>query len=145
VSKIYQPSSKNGSMASVPSTSGGSLPADDLSRVLPRQLSTGTTRGTQNVGYGSAKIDGTNNRITVGGQDGGSVGMGSIPGSATNENGFFSLDAQGKLIMKIVGGTKYVYDPSNDYKNITQDGLLPDGTGGFVAAKPGVNVDDLFV
>jgi hypothetical protein len=38
----------------------------DLSRILPRQNSTGTLRGTQNVGYGSTKIDGSNNVITIG-------------------------------------------------------------------------------
>lgn len=35
-------------------------------RILPRQLSTGSTRGTQTVGYGDTKIDGSNNTITVG-------------------------------------------------------------------------------
>lgn len=130
----------------VPQSGGkqGDLSSSDISRILPRQLSTGTTRGTQNVGYGKAKIDGSNNRITVGGADGGTVGLGSIPGSTTNENGFFSLDSSGNLIMKIVNGTKYVYDPKNNYVNITQDGLLPDGSGGFVAAKPGVDVSTLF-
>lgn len=122
----------------------GSLAASDLSRIIPRQLSTGTLRGTQNVGYGTAKIDGSNNRITIGAPDGSSVGMGSIPGTEPIEYGFFSLDPSGNLIMKIVNGTKYVYDPSNDYVNVTQDGLLPDGTGGFVAAKPGIDVDAAF-
>lgn len=109
------------------------------------KLQTGNTRGTQTVGYGNAKIDGANNRITVTNPaDGSSVGMGLIPGSTTNEYGFFSLDSHGKLVMKIVLGTKYVYDPANSYVNVTQDGILPDGTGGFVAAKPGINVKDAF-
>lgn len=137
-------SNRSGLIFNPSNDSGVSVPQSDLSRVLPRQLSTGTMRGTQNVGYGNAKIDGSNNRITVGGQDGGTVGLGSIPGSTTNENGFFSLDSNGKLIMKIVNGTKFVYDPKSNYVNITQDGLLPDGSGGFVAAKPGVDVSALF-
>lgn len=40
----------------------GSGPAG---RVLPRQLSTGSTRGTQTVGYGNVKIDGSNDRIQL--------------------------------------------------------------------------------
>lgn len=131
---IYTPGSGNGSQ----------MPSSDQSRIIPRQLSTGTLRGTQSVGYGNTKIDSSNNRITFSAADGSVVGMGAIPGSTTNEYGFFSLDTSGKLIMKIVNGTKYVYDPQNNYVNITQDGLLPDGSGGFVAAKPGVDVTSLF-
>jgi hypothetical protein len=143
VSTPYSPSNRQKII-----TPGNTLPGvtaqSDISRVLPRQLSTGSTRGTQTVGYGTAKLDGSNNRISVGAPDGSSVGMGSIPGSTTNEYGFFSLDSTGNLVMKIVNGTKYVYDPAHNYVNVTQDGLLPDGSGGFVAAKPGINVDTLF-
>lgn len=35
-------------------------------RVQPRQVASGVTRGTQFVGYGSVKIDGANERISVG-------------------------------------------------------------------------------
>lgn len=35
-------------------------------RILPRQLSSGALRGTQNVGYGDVKIDGSNNQIIIG-------------------------------------------------------------------------------
>lgn len=35
-------------------------------RINPRQVGTGAVRGTQTVGYGNTKIDGSNNRITVG-------------------------------------------------------------------------------
>lgn len=114
------------------------------SRTLPRQLSTGSTRGTQTVGYGNTKIDGTNNTITIASPNG-TIGMGAIPGSTTNEYGFFTLDANGRLVQKIIGGTTYVYDPSHNYINIVQLGLLPDGSGGVVAAKPGVSVDELFI
>lgn len=108
------------------------------------KLQTGNTRGTQTVGYGNTKIDGANNRIIIENPaDGSSIGLGSIPGTAS-DFGFFSLDSKGKLVMKIVLGTKYVYDPANNYVNVTQDGILPDGSGGFVAAKPGINVADAF-
>lgn len=126
------------------------------------KLQTGNTRGTQTVGYGNTKIDGANNRITIGAPDGSTIGLGSIPGSTTDEFGFFSLSANGKLtyklvagiqyfydgngnlIQKVANGTTYVYDPSNGYVNVTQSGLLPNGVGGFVAAKPGVDVSTAF-
>lgn len=116
----------------------------NLSRILPRQNSTGSMRGITTVGYGSTKIDGTNNTITIAAPDGSVIGLGAIPNSSTGEYGFFSLDNTGKVIMKIVNGTMYVYDPTHDYVNVTQSGLMPDGAGGFVAAKPGIDVNDAF-
>lgn len=145
MSRLYDPKRSGSNIISSTGGRSAQFARSDQSRLLPRQVSTGSTRGTQTVGYGTAKIDGSNNRFVVGAPDGSSVGMGSIPGSTTNEFGFFSLDENGKLIMKIVNGTKFVYDPTSDYVNITQDGLLPDGSGGFVAAKPGVDVAELFV
>lgn len=145
MSTPYKPSRSSSYKIVTPGGGGDSFStSSDISRVLPRQLSTGSTRGTQTVGYGTTKIDGTNNTITIGASDGSTIGMGAIPGSTTGEFGFFSLDANGKLIMKIVNGTKYVFDPSNNYVNITQDGLLPDGSGGFVSAKPGIDVSEAF-
>lgn len=141
---VYNPANSNSLIVTPGTGSAASTGGSDISRVLPRQLSTGSTRGTQTVGYGTTKIDGTNNTITIGAPDGSTIGLGAIPNSATNEYGFFSLDANGKLIMKIVNGTKYVYDPKNSYVNITQDGLLPDGSGGFVSAKTGTNVADAY-
>lgn len=126
----------------------------DLSRVLPRQNSTGSTRGTQNVGVGGTKIDGANNRIQVGdsilidgsndvilvtNDDGSQLGMGKIPDSL--ESGFFSLDVDGNLIMKIVNGTMYVYDGTEDRM---QAGILPDGSINVAISKEGESVTDAF-
>lgn len=109
------------------------------------KLQTGNTRGTQTVGFGGAKIDGANNRFIVTNTvDGTSIGMGVIPGSTTNEFGFFSLDDEGNVIMKIVNGTRYIYNPQDDFNNVMQDGLLPDGSGGWAVAAEGENVDDGF-
>lgn len=106
------------------------------------KLQTGNTRGTQIVGYGGTKIDGANNRIVIKNQaDGTSIGMGVIPG--TTEFGFFSLDADGNLVMKIVGGTMYVYDLDNDV-NVMQAGKLPDASYGWAVASEGENVEDGF-
>jgi|SRR6185503_3958852 len=115
----------------------------DLSRVLPRQNSTGSTRGTQQVGQGGSAIDGSNNRIIIQAPDGSSVGIGNIP-STNNEYGFFSLDPSGKLIMKIVNGTRYIYNPQDSFNNVMQDGILPDGSGGWAVASKGNNVADGF-
>ncbi len=125
------------------SVSNNEIPTSDMGRVLPRQLSTGSTRGTQTVGYGTTKIDGSNNRITIGAPDGSTIGMGSIPGSATNEYGFFSLDTAGKLIMKIVNGTWYVNDPTAGL-NVMQSGVLPDSSIGWAVASEDQNVADGF-
>ena len=122
------------------SNSNPDLAQSNLSRVLPRQLSTGSTRGTQTVGYGNAKLDGSNNRITIGTPDGGTIGFGLIPGSATNEYGFFSQDANGQLIMKIVNGTWYVY--REDATNVMQSGILPDASVGWAVASEGNEVAD---
>lgn len=116
----------------------------EMQRILPRQLSTGSTRGTQTVGYGNTKIDGSNNRITiVNPNDNSSVGMGAIPGSTTGEYGFFSTDRSGKIIMKIVLGTWFVNDPGTDL-NVMQSGILPDDSIGWAVAAEGKNVSDGF-
>lgn len=122
----------------------GNIPGSDQSRILPRQLSTGTLRGTQNVGYGSVKIDGSNNRITIGDNDGSSIGMGSIPGFP-DETGFFALDTTGTIVWKQLGPTTYVYNPQDSYHNVTQSGILPDGSGGWAVAAEGYDVADGFV
>ena len=116
-----------------------SLPQSDLSRVLPRQLSTGTTRGTQRVGYGDALIDGSNNIISVGSTDG-TQGIGSIPNTTntTNEYGFFQTNSANKIIYKQVQGTQLYYNPNDNYLNSIRMGFAPiGGRTGIWVAKPG--------
>jgi hypothetical protein len=147
---------KNGIKVTTPGSGGNNFStASDQSRTLPRQVSTGSTRGTQTVGYGDTKIDGSNNVITVGGSilldgtneviqvtndDGSTLGLGKIPG--TNEFGFFSKDTSGNLIMKIVNGTWYVYRP--DATNVMQSGILPDSTAGWAVASDNHEVSEGF-
>lgn len=145
MSKPYTPTnSKKLTIYTPGNNKQGTLAQSDISRILPRQLSTGSTRGTQTVGYGNTKIDGSNNRITIGTPDGGTIGFGSIPDSTTREFGFFSTDANGKLSMKIVDGTFYAYDPDTGL-NTAQFGILPNGVGGVAAANDGYSVADGFV
>lgn len=141
---IFDPKRSGGDVVTPGGGSQGNIAQSDLSRMLPRQISTGSTRGVQTVGYGTVKIDGTNNRITIGDTDGSSIGMGSIP-STVSDTGFFALDTSGQLVWKQVGPTSYTYDPSNDYVNNLQLGLLPDGSTGMVSAKAGITVASLFV
>lgn len=130
---------------SMPS-SGSTVEDNALGLSNPDSMLAGQLRGTQNVGSGGAQIDSANNRITVtSAADGSVIGLGNIPGSTTNEFGFFSEDNKGNMIFKIVGGTMFVYDPSNNYTNIVQTGLLPDGSGGITSADPGTNVSDLYI
>lgn len=108
----------------------------------PYLLQSGNMRGTQTVGFGGTKIDGANNRIIITNSvDGSQIGIGTIPGSTTGEFGFFSLDNDGNVIMKIVNGTRSIFDLS-DNKIIIQDGKLPDASYGFAIAKSGFNVSD---
>lgn len=118
------------------------IASDNIARVLPRQMSSGIMRGTQGVGTGGVQIDSSNDRIVIPAPDGTSIGMGSIPGS-TNQFGFFSLDVDGNVSMKIVNGTMFVFDPQTG-KNSFQAGLLPDGTGGAAGANEGFDVADGF-
>lgn len=106
----------------VTSGSGNSvnIPQSDLSRVIPRQLSTGSTRGVQTVGYGKAKLDGPNNRIIVGSNDNSSVGIGNIPG--TTEFGFFLINSTGILTMKSVNGETTWYDDTGKIVSTTTNG-----------------------
>lgn len=121
----------------------GSTPIGDLvqDRVLPRQVSTGAMRGTQLVGNTGAMIDSANNRIVLTSSDGSTVGIGTIPGSTTNEFGFFSTDTDGDLIMKIVDGTLYTYDLDTG-DNRVQLGKLTNGEYGAAFSKDGEDLVD---
>lgn len=121
------------------------LPTSDLSRILPRQLSTGTMRGTQTVGYGNAKIDGSNNIISVGSPVG-TQGIGSVPNTTntTNEYGFWQTDAAEKIIYKQIQGTQLYYDRLDGYKNSIRLGFAPgDGRPGVWVANSGFDATEL--
>lgn len=100
-----------------------------------QQILVNTTGGNITVG---ATSDGRL-AVEVTNADGTKTGIGVIPGST--DLGFYTLDASGNVIQKIVGATRYVYDISTS-KNIIQDGKLPDGTYGEATAKAGYNVSD---
>ena len=125
----------------VTSNSGDSvnIPQSDLSRVIPRQLSTGSLRGTQTVGYGKTKIDGSNNTITIVAPDGSIVGLGAIPGSTTKQFGYFLVNANGKLASTTINGTTTQYD-SNGIPRIIIGQAPNDGRVGIWVSKTGLSV-----
>lgn len=110
---------------------------DSAGFMMAYKLATGTLRGAQGVGGQGVKIDSDNRRITITGADGGAVGIGTIPGSTTNENGFFMLDSTGAVVMKIVGQTIFGFDPNNAYNNNVQIIKLSNGEYGAAFAKDG--------
>jgi len=116
-----------------PGIGGDSFSTDsNLSRTLPRQMSTGSTRGTQIVGYGNTKIDGSKNSITL--------GTGII------------LDGTNEIITVENNSTPVINigkDKNNDFnfrvvdKNnvgLAQFGQFPDGSIALKVAQSGVEV-----
>ena len=73
--------------------------------------------------------------------DGTKTGIGVIPGST--QLGFYTLDASGNVIQKIVGPTRYINDVTNGTV-VLEDGKLPDGTYGVAVAKTGQSVPNAF-
>lgn len=131
-----------GTNPEVDNVSAVSLPNSDLSRILPRQLSTGTTRGTQRVGYGNALIDGSNNIISVGSTQG-TQGIGNIP-NTTNEYGFFQTNSANRIVYKQVQGTQLYYNQLDNYNNSIRSGFAPvGGRPGIWVAKTGYDATEM--
>lgn len=141
-------------------------------RILPRQLSTGALRGTQHVGYGDVKIDGSNNQIVIGkvtdslGEQAQTVIGDLTPNNLADKSfglrvtdatgtsvtygllsdgtpGMQITDSSGFVLFKLTGKTWYWYD-KNFGTNTMQAGLLPNGDYGWVATPPANNVTDAF-
>ncbi len=145
----------------------GSIQGSDISRVLPRQLSTGTLRGTQNVGSGP-KIDSSNNQIVltdsttssqivIGNQSTTNAGDQRFGLSITDKNGttmLLGIQSDGTLGFTFTDSSGFVLFDSNglrwNWNDKTYDtnqvaiGKLPDDSYNIVVAATGENVDDAF-
>lgn len=96
-----------------PGIGGDAFSTDsNQSRMLPRQISTGSTRGTQTVGYGNTKIDGSNNRITIGTTA--TVTLGNIPDSSGGGAGVSVSDQNGSYINLGINSTDQTQLVFND-------------------------------
>lgn len=127
----------------VPAVSRPDIKGSDLGRVLPRQNSSGSTRGNLTVGQGNINIDGSNDTISIGSNIGTS-GIGDIPNSDIAESGFFQTDASNTLIYKLVNGSTFLYNPLDNYVNSSLFGFAPDdGRPGFWVAKEGQDATEL--
>lgn len=125
------------------------MPSLDNQRATstPNDLISGMLAGATEIRIGGSKgikVDGKNNAISITDATGRISGFGVIPDNS-GDFGFFNLDETGTLVLKIVGGTKYVYNPKDAYHNVTQDGLLPDGSGGFISVKAGNDVANAYL
>lgn len=111
----------------------------------PHNIISGGLPGATEIRLGEegVKISGLDKRITITASDSSTVGIGSIPGDISNF-GFFSTDASGNLIQKIILGTWYIYDVNNSNENRMQSGILPDDSIGWAVAKVGSQVEDIF-
>lgn len=89
---------------------------------------------------GTINIDRGNNRIVITNTDGTALMLGAL---VDGTFGIAILDADQFELYKMNGQTWFWYDKVND-TNVMQAGLLPDGTYGWVVAKQGFNVADIF-
>jgi len=68
----------------------------------------------------------------------GTLNLGVLP---DGNLGISTIDSSGFKLFEMTGATWYWYD-KNTGKNVTQVGLLPDGSYGMAVAKYGYNVSD---
>lgn len=150
------------------SGSPGSINSSNISRILPRQMSSGTLRGTQNVGYGNVKIDSSNNRIVladnvtnsqivIGDQNISDPTDQSFGLSITDKNGttmLLGIQSDGTLGFTFTDSSGFVLFDSNGLRwnwndktyntNQVAIGKLPDESYNIVVAATGENVNDAF-
>jgi hypothetical protein len=132
--------------------------------IEPKSIISGQLPGSTEIRLGNnIIISGKNQRIEVNAANGGLVfgatadgraamevtnadgtktGIGQVPGST--DLGFYTLDASGNVIQKIVGATRYVFDLTTG-KDVIQDGKLPNGVYGQATAQSPYGVSDAIV
>lgn len=144
----------------------------DSNYTYPYKISSGTMRGTQNVGAGGAQVDSANNRIVLNRISSSSNSSASatvgqpITKSPTDQSfglnvtdvngntlsvgilpdgtlGLLFTDSSGFVLRKITFDQDNFYDKVNNV-NIMRSGALPDKTYGWVVAANAKNVVDGF-
>lgn len=88
---IYDPKGSTSQIVSQSYLSNTGIPSSSTDYILPRQVGTGSTRGTQTIGVGNINIDGSNDQITLGQNSISSSSTASIvigaQSSTTSQNG----------------------------------------------------------
>lgn len=140
---IYTPGNRGGDVVTPGSGKTGSIAQSDISRVLPRQLSTGSTRGTQTVGYGGVKIDGSNNRIVLDANDTTiTIGDTSNDDNQTGINLSDSNDNSLVTLGRTLGADSTtgltIYDGTNTRRLL--GGIYPDGNIKIALSQAGYDV-----
>lgn len=112
---IYNPNGSSGDIINQEYIPNTTLATSDINYLYPRQVGTGSTRGTQTIGVGNINIDGSNDQIDITSTTGGSsivlgqqsssvnqsgVATSSIPGSS----GTFGLSITGSNGASLVFG-----------------------------------------
>jgi hypothetical protein len=118
------------SMDYLPSTQ---IDTSDINYLYPRQIGTGSTRGTQTIGVGSINLDGSDNQITIGDT---ALGGSSTAGLTIGSQGSSSTQAG-------VAATSIASNPQGFGFSVTDTtgttlllGILADGTLGMSITDP---------
>lgn len=143
MSTPYTPSN-GGKPIITPGSGGDSFSTEsNLSRNLPRQMSTGSTRGTQTVGYGNVKIDGSNNRISLSANStnitiGDTSNTDNQTGVSLTDNSNNNLVTIGRVSGEDSTTGLTIYDASNTRRLL--GGLYPNGNIKIALSQPTYDV-----
>lgn len=154
---IYSSGSSSGDNVTQEYLPNATMNTSNIDYLYPRQVGTGSTRGTQTIGVGNINIDGSNDQITITSTSNSSVlALGVLSNTAiqtgvatsslstaTNGFGMSIADSTGYILFELNGETWLWYDKTTG-KNVMQVGLLPDGSYGWAVAAKGFNVSDGF-
>lgn len=121
-------SSQQGRIVEVPSVNSPQDRPDELLKVYPRQITTGTQRGVQTVGYGRDKLDAPNNQISASGLNNSETTV-DISGSAAPSAGQVLL-AVSSTSAEWASGQGSGDVSSNTSSSVNSEIALFSGTGG---------------
>ena len=131
-------STRSNAIATFPFVDNAPIISANQDRVLPRQMSSGKSRGENTITGSMVIVDENDSTQRI------------VIGNVNGEFGVFGVSLETNdpnaqtVIWKIVGQTYYFYDLVNGSVNIMQVGKLPDATFGWAVAKTGINVSEAY-
>lgn len=152
---IYTNSNSTSQTTSQDYLSNAGIPSSTTNYILPRQVGTGSTRGTQTIGVGNINIDGSNNQITItNGSNSSSIILGQqstvsnqsgvAASSFTSSNGAFGLsvtdsnNASINLGINASGNVELLFDDGTTNRLLV--GQNSKGQEVISISKPGIDV-----